>query len=189
MTEKELGWQTLAERELAAYRIFTVGETTSRAADGKTARFVTLDAPDWCIVVATVVEDGRAYFLMVRQYRHGSGCLSLEFPGGVIEPGEKPEEAACRELREETGFAAPGVRLAATMNPNPAFMRNTQYIFLADALRHDGEQELDENERIRVEKVPVDEVIRWFGKPPYVHALMASALFYWQRERGNHEAS
>ncbi len=41
---------------------------------------------------------------MVRQFRHGSGGITIEFPAGTIDPGENPEIAAKRELLEETGL-------------------------------------------------------------------------------------
>ena len=41
---------------------------------------------------------------MTEQYRHGTGKIALEFPAGIIDKGETPEEAAIRELQEECGY-------------------------------------------------------------------------------------
>lgn len=55
-----------------------------------------------CIVAETT--DGR--LIMERQYKHGVGKVSLTFPGGYVEPGERLLPAAQRELLEETGYVA-----------------------------------------------------------------------------------
>lgn len=184
MGSENLLWTPVSEKPIADHRIFSAVETERRSADGRSAHFIVLDAPDWAIVVPTLTEGGREYFLMVRQYRHGSETLSLEFPGGVVERGEDPAEAALRELREETGYTAATIRLASSMSPNPAFMRNSLHVFIAEGLAFEGDQRLDENERIAVEKVGVGDVVAGFGRQPYGHALMATALFFWLRERG-----
>ncbi|MDR0909510.1 MAG: NUDIX hydrolase [Spirochaetaceae bacterium] len=123
-----------------------------------------------------IEENDKRRFLMVRQWRHGEKAVSLEFPGGVAEQGETPEEAARRELQEETGYKAEKLSLLATMNPNSAFMTNHVHIFLAEGLSKAGSQDLDSDEFINVELVEEAEVVKNMGKPPYTHAIMASAL-------------
>ena len=55
-------------------------------------------------VIAALTEDRK--LVMVRQYRKPADKVMLEVPAGKIDPGEKPIEAAVRELKEETGYAA-----------------------------------------------------------------------------------
>jgi len=54
------------------------------------------------LVVPTLRPSGR--LLLIRQYRPPVDALVIEFPAGLLDPGETPDEAAVRELFEETGY-------------------------------------------------------------------------------------
>jgi len=151
-------------------------------------KFTVLDSRDWAIVIpALETEQGRD-FLMVRQWRHGARELSLEFPGGVFELGELAEKAAARELREETGYTAGKIEALGVFNPNPAIMSNRVHFFLASDLTPDAGQELDEDEYVAVEIIPWNKVLAGLGKPPYIHALMGTALSLYLAH-GNHSST
>ncbi len=85
--------------------------------------------------------------LLVRQYKHGVGAVTLELPGGLIDEGEEPLAAAARELREETGFAAPGALEPLGWTWGDA-SKSTERIhsFLARDVERVGEPQLDPNE-------------------------------------------
>ena len=172
-------WKRLSERKLLDCPIFTVGELESESPDGRRGRFIRLEAPDWATVVPFLPagEGGTGpSFLMVRQYRHGSDEASVEFPGGVVEPGEDPAAAAARELEEETGWRAGRIRSAGWTYPNPAFMGNRFHVFVADRLEPTGRRGLDEHEIVDAFFVPAVEVRELMGSGEYRHALMAAAL-------------
>ena len=102
---KDLEWYELKRKEAGDFRIFKAVEIERISSDGKKGNFVLLDSPDWVNVIAVVKDDnGRDCFIMVRQFRHGSAGLTIEFPAGLVDPGEAPETAAARELYEETGY-------------------------------------------------------------------------------------
>jgi len=170
-------WTQVGRRELLDCRIFRVAERENLSPDGRSGRFTVLDAPDWATVVPIVESRGEACFVMVRQYRHGSDQISVEFPGGVVEPGEEPEAAAARELLEETGFRAERVRSAGSVSPNPAIMTNRFHVFVADGLVQSGTRNLDEHEIVDSFLVPAREVRATMGRGLYSHALMVAALF------------
>jgi ADP-ribose pyrophosphatase len=175
--EGSIRWTTRGQRELLRCPVFTVVERESEGPGGRKGRFVVLEARDWATVVPLLRVDGEDFFLMVRQYRHGSGELSVEFPGGVVERGEDPAAAAARELEEETGYRAESIRMAGSLSPNPAIMGNTFHVFLAEGLSRSGRVELDEHEAIDSFLVPAGEARASMGEGEYSHALMATALF------------
>lgn len=188
MVDKTLGWEPLSEWKLLETRIFTVCEGISRGPSGQEGKFVIVDAPDWAMVVPLIEGPEGDSFLMVRQFRHGSGELSLEFPGGVLEDWEVPAEGVLRELREETGYEAADCMRLGSLWPNPAFQRNKCHIFLARGLRKVAEPALDSDEFLEPEIVRREEFEEGMGRAPLTHSLMvvSYALFErWERrERG-----
>jgi ADP-ribose pyrophosphatase len=185
MKDSELAWQPQGSKNIFSTRIFDIHELTSRSPENTDCTFYTLHATDWVIVVpVTENADGEKCFLLVRQWRHGAGKMSLEFPGGVMDAGETPAESAARELLEETGFRAGTLTAASSISPNPAIMDNTCHIFFAENLTNTHELDLDDDEFVSAIAVPVAEVIKKMGHGEYLHALMSTALFLWIQKNG-----
>jgi 8-oxo-dGTP pyrophosphatase MutT (NUDIX family) len=182
--ENKLAWKEEGRKKVFETRVFSVNESTCRTPDDKLRTYTVIDAPDWAIVVPVLKTPQGKKFVMVRQWRHGSRDMSLEFPGGVFEPGESPEAAAARELQEETGYKPQTIRKIGEFSPNPAIMSNKVHFFHAEDLVDTGRQELDADEFVETELVDIDEVKKGMGKPPYIHALMGSALVLYLQQEG-----
>jgi 8-oxo-dGTP pyrophosphatase MutT (NUDIX family) len=176
MEASHLIWKEGKSKELFRSKVFSIKETESRSPDGESRTFTVMDAPDWVIVVPLLETERGRCFIMVRQWRHGSRELSLEFPGGVMEQGESVEEGAKREFEEETAYRASKLCRLGDMSPNPAIMSNRVHFYLAENLAPLPSQKLDDDEFVDVEYIPVGDVIDGMGKPPFVHALTAAAL-------------
>jgi 8-oxo-dGTP pyrophosphatase MutT (NUDIX family) len=173
---ERLTWKEEGKKTVFTCPVFSVEEQYWRSPYDRVKTFSILNASDWAIIIPALDTERGREFVMVRQWRHGAGELSLEFPGGVMEKGEDAEAGAARELREETGYTARKIEKLGVFNPNPAIMSNRVHFFLALDLSPPAGQELDEDEYVQVETVPCEEVINGLGKPPYIHALMGTAV-------------
>lgn len=140
---------------------------------GESYSVYVLEAPNWVNVIP--VTPAREVVL-VRQWRHGIRGVTLEIPGGVIEEGDSPEEAARRELLEETGYGAETWISLGYTYPNPAIQSNRCYTFVAlNAVPRRGPR-LDAMEDIEVELHPVERVPVLLDQGEIAHALIVAAF-------------
>ena len=180
MTDKELKWTTVETKPLLHTLVFDVVEQKEVSGTGLEGNYVAVAAPDWVVVIAVY----REQFVMVRQWRHAEENLTWEFPGGVCNAGEDPEETAKRELLEETGFRAGKITKLGRVSANPALFKNHFTAFLAEELVPTGEQHLDSDELLNYTLMPKERVIASFGSPEFSHAFMGTALAFYFRHLG-----
>jgi len=167
-------WQRVFERSLQRTRIFElrserfVSPRTQQAVDA-----VVAEALDWVNVVALTPDQ---QLVMVRQFRFGADEVTLEIPGGMVDPGEAPVQAAQRELREETGYQASRWTSLGFTSPNPAFIRNRLHCFLAEGCERVGDQQQDAGEHIEVELHPASAIEAMIASGQVQHALVEVAF-------------
>jgi len=136
--------------------------------------FTVIRTSDWINVIPVTV-DGR--FVFIRQFRHGTREVTVEIPGGAIDPKDKdPRSAAERELLEETGFRAAEYEYLGYVTPNPAMQNNRCHTFLATGAVRCGETRFDPYERIEVHLVSADEAGRALRDGTVTHGLVLAAF-------------
>jgi len=175
-------WTRLASEALQDCRVFSVHRVRARSPrTGGEHDFYTIDASDWVNIVALTPDD---CVVMVRQYRHGADRVTLETPGGMVDPGETPAQAAARELLEETGYAADEVVPLGGVNPNPALFSNRLHGFLARGARKVHEVRNESTEETHVELVPLARMREEVRAGRVDHALVIAVAYLYELESG-----
>ncbi len=182
-------WSELSSRYVIKTPIFSLVRSKRVDRENRKGDFFIVEAPEWVTVIPLFENDlendpensSGDEFLMVRQYRHGSQAVTVEFPAGIVDPGEDPVDAAVRELKEETGYEAQEIIPIGSVNPNPAFMTNHTHTFLARGLKKVAEQQLDPLERVEYRKVPVAQVFANMGEGEYGNGVMLISLAFFQK--------
>jgi ADP-ribose pyrophosphatase len=178
---KLLPWRRLRCETVAAYRVFDVCRIELEDAAGRPrGDAFTLQGNDWCNVVAVTPDDD---VVLVWQYRFGTDALSLEIPGGVVDPGESPEEAARRELREETGYEAEELEPLLVVEPNPALQNNRCFTFVARGARPTATTAFDAQEELETTLVPTARIPDLLDGGQVTHSLVQGALEKYCRTR------
>jgi ADP-ribose pyrophosphatase len=153
--------------------------------DGKIIDGFMLEFQNWVTVLALTKKQD---VVMVRQYRHGAQKVILELPGGAMDAeDENPQQAARRELLEETGYTSDKFIQIGCVSPNPAIQNNLIYSFLVLDAEKVADQNLDEAEEIEVELKSLEEVIAMAKTGRLLQTMQVSTVFfalaYWDRIR------
>ena len=155
-------FKNLQETQLSSQPIFDgdvlhIFKDTIRLPNGKQAtREYTVHHGAVCIL--PLLENGDV--LLERQFRYAMGEVLTEIPAGKLDYiGEDPREAALRELREETGAVASELIPLGPFYPAAAYSDEVIWMYLARGLTF-GEQQLDDDEFLNLQAVPLEELAR-----------------------------
>jgi len=170
-------WEVDEPTALHHTRVFTLREhqARSRVNPAKAGSFVYLDTGDWVNVIALTPDE---QVVLVEQYRHGLGEVTLEIPGGMVDGDEGPLAAGERELREETGYAGWGARLIGRVSPNPAILTNWCHTVLVPEVDRVGAPDPEGTEELGVRLVPLAEIGDLIQQGVIHHALVVAAFHH-----------
>ena len=169
-------WKVLESKQLFNEPWLHIRVEKCELPDGRVMpAYYILEYPSWANAFA-LTKDGKV--LMVKQYRHAIGEESIELAGGVVDPGESPEDAIRRELLEETGYAFESIELIGKLSANPATANNYTFLYLAKGGEKVAEQKLDFTEDVEVLLYSMEEVKQLLRENKILQALHTSCIFY-----------
>lgn len=170
-------WRHEDDSVIAETRIFTLrrrlGVSPSRPQ--QPGEFFYIDSADWVNVIALTAANE---VVAIEQFRHGNGEVTLEIPGGMVDPGEEPLVAGVRELAEETGYVGHEARLIGKATPNPAIFNNHCHtVLVRDAVvAHKPTPELHEEIGIRL--LPLAQIPELITGGVIHHAMVVVAFHF-----------
>jgi len=175
-------WDVLSSGYLGHKPWLTLRQDNVRLPNGVTIdEYSVLEYPDWVNVIA-VASNGRV--VLVRRYRHGIRAVRYELPAGVHDATDaSPEEAARRELLEETGYGGGEWSLLSVLSANPGTHPNRTSTYLATGVPRMQEPQLEATEDLRVHLASPDEVHRILAAGEVMQALNAAPLWQYLHSR------
>jgi ADP-ribose pyrophosphatase len=156
-------------------------QRTWEAASRKTRKETGIDAV--AITPILLSKNKPASTIIILQYRPPIQAICVEFPAGLIDAGETVEQAALRELREETGYDGRIVDVSPAMANDPGMSTSNMVMVVAEVDVKDGEelpeQHLDEGESIERIVVPLNELYERLQKFSDEGKIVDSRLWHW----------
>jgi len=172
-----MNWKTLSSEYLFKDLWFTVRRDRCETPEGKIVDpYYVYEFPTWVTAFA-LTEDNQV--LLETQYRHGIGETHYEIPGGCVDDTDASLEAAIkRELKEETGYEFSKYEYLGKTCANPSTNNNWMHMFLATGGRKTSDQELDANEEIRIEIVPMERFKEMFRNNVFIQSMHVTCMLY-----------
>lgn len=126
---------------------------------------------------ALIAETSDGKFIVNREYRHPTGKWLMSCPGGRIDPGESPLEAAKRELLEETGYFGEEYIELRDIFPFPAVTNQQIHYIWAKRVKKIQPPELEDFELIHTEEMTKEQILREIASGEPVDGVFCTALF------------
>ena len=168
-------WPRLSSQPLSENRIFTLHESTAESPEtGQQHQFYYIETADWVNIVP-ITKDNE--LVCIRQFRHGNETITIEIPGGMVDPGEDPAVSAARECLEETGYRCDQVESLGVLSPNPALFDNVLHTFVARDVELTSEIANTSTEKTEVTLLPMDKVPELLMSGQIDHALVVATLW------------
>lgn len=161
-------------------RVFNVRVDRVAYPDGYEFRVDVVEHGPSFAILATPAPDR---LVLVCQYRHAVAATLWELPAGTAHPGEDPVAGAARELAEETGYRAARLERIASLYVTPGFCDEVMHFVRASELTA-GEQALDDDERIDVSVLTIDDAWRLVARGEIADMKTLLALHWMEGSRG-----
>jgi len=170
-----MNWKTLETEHIFKSGLVSIDKEKCEMPDGRIMpNYYILRFPDWVNIVP-ITKDQQV--VLIRQYRHATGLIHWEVPGGAVNRGEDAKTGALRELEEETGYSSRELVLVGENFPNPALQDNKIHTYLALNCEFKGDQHLDPFEEIEVELIPLADLKKWVDDGKFNHNIVLASVY------------
>ncbi len=175
MSQSSLTLPQILKRSLiASSRFFNIEAVQLKFSNGQQREFERMQGNHSGAVLIVPFYD-KDTLLLIREYAAGTHSYELGFPKGLIDPGETPETAANRELKEEVGFGAQRLTKLKKVSMAPSYFNSEMTLFMAFDL-YPEKLEGDEPEPLEVIKWPLNKVDELLARQDFQEARGISAL-------------
>ncbi|MDQ3098121.1 MAG: NUDIX hydrolase [bacterium] len=141
-------WETLSSVMALDEKWFPVRKDTVKLPSGKIINDFFVWITPHIVTVVPVTKDGK--FILCQQYRHGISTIIYQFPAGGAKKSESSEDAARRELEEETGYVGGKLTHLTSVSPFAHKMTDLEDVYLIEGVTPDGVALDEEDEQINV---------------------------------------
>lgn len=179
LPRSEMPWRQVSSRSVYANKWISVREDLVALPNGRTTIYGVVSCGQ-CVGLLPLLD--RNTVLLVRQYRYVAGRPTWEMPTGGVHPGETLEQAAQRELAEETGHRARRLRQLSAYHTSKSVVDEIAHLFLAEGLQK-TETAPDDTEFIEVRPFAFDTVLKMVLEGEIVDSMTVIAVLLVARQR------
>jgi ADP-ribose pyrophosphatase len=184
MTVPPSPWRTRSSRTIYQNPWLRLREDLVELPNGRTTIYGVVSTGS-CVGVLPFLDPDTV--VLVRQYRYVAGRHTWEMPTGGVAPGEPLEDAAQRELAEESGYRAGRLEPVCSYHTSKSVMDETAHLFLAfDLTRAKGPPQADATESFQVRPHRFQEVLGMVDAGEIVDSMTIIAVLQAQRRRASH---
>jgi ADP-ribose pyrophosphatase len=171
--------EQLASTLLHSGKIITLNSDLVRFPDDSTAEMDVVRHSGASAVVPFLNDPlgDEPQILLLRQYRYAAGGYLYEIPAGRLDAGERPEECAARELKEETGCTAERIEPLTSILTTPGFTDEVIHLFMAVGLTH-GEHSREADEFVDLVVMRLSEALEFIRDGTITDSKTALALMF-----------
>jgi 8-oxo-dGTP pyrophosphatase MutT (NUDIX family) len=148
-------WVTHGQRPLYENEWIKLYLTDVELPDGERFEHHTVWMPT--AAMTAMLNDDQSHVLLMWRHRFVPDVWNWELPGGLVEDGEEPANAAAREIEEETGYRPRTIEHLVTFEPMIGMVNNPHHVFIARGAEHVGEP-TEKTEMQRMDWVPLGQI-------------------------------
>jgi len=168
---------------LAASKLFQIEALDLAFSNGQRAQYERIVTPlKHAVIIVPMLTPET--LLLTQEYQVGSEQYGLTFPKGKVDPGETPQQAAIREMREEIGYTGKTLQALGTVDSMPGYIQHQTHFYVAQQLTPAPLSSGDEPEPLPIISWPIAEIDALIEDPRFTDARNLAILLLVQKKYG-----